>query len=318
MPSGPALISALLMSVTVSCMFSDGSGAGQPAVTSPQSPAAVDPDSRHVVTVMPPPVSHLPPLDPDADPQTPLGDLRARYLPVWTPDLDWAFPPEACGSAWELDGIAVPLSGVDLSPYGDPAAMAALGVMRYEFLVSRALAEPTPIAQLCVAVAAVGHARSAVLDALALVLADTTAAAGDSAAEYPSEVALVAASPSEVLAVACVPPAVSIPAVSDDRPVPSSAAASRAVVRTYLLAMTRGVEDAVVDVSYRVSRTHEHEGDACSGIDERIAAWERSVAQWSSAGQPWAALRRRRITAEQLCLQAHDGGTAECPQDWPA
>ena len=103
-------------------------------------------------------------LDPGADPSTDLGRLRAQHLPVWTSDFDWAFPPEACDSAWELDGIAEPTLGADIAVLGDFATAAALTVMRYEHQFSRALAEPSALSQLCVATAAVEPARS---DALA-------------------------------------------------------------------------------------------------------------------------------------------------------
>ena len=71
-------------------------------------------------------------LDPGADPSTDLGRLRAQHLPVWTSDFDWAFPPEACDTAWELDGIAEPTAGADIAVLGDFATAAALTVMRYE------------------------------------------------------------------------------------------------------------------------------------------------------------------------------------------
>ena len=63
----------------------------------PSAPPASE-DSGPVVEVVP--VRTTPPLDPNAAPTTPLGELRARYLPVWSSDFDWAFPPEVCGSDW--------------------------------------------------------------------------------------------------------------------------------------------------------------------------------------------------------------------------
>lgn len=144
-----------------------------------------------------------PPLDPDADPRTALGELRAGYLPVWSPDFDWAFPPEVCGSDWALDAIAEPTAGANLGVLGDVPAAAALSVMRYEHLVSRALAEPDVLGQLCVAVATVGATRTDALDLLAAHLHNGTRSAQPPA--HPDDVTIVAASPTATLAVACLP-----------------------------------------------------------------------------------------------------------------
>ena len=110
--------------------------------------------------------------DPNADPRTPLGELRARYLPIWSPDFDWAFPPEVCGSDWALDAIAEPTSNPNLGVLGDVVAAAALSVMRYEHLLTGALAEPDVLGQLCVAVATVGSARHRRFGSARLLSAD--------------------------------------------------------------------------------------------------------------------------------------------------
>ena len=149
------------------------------------------------------PVPARPPLDPSADPRTPLGQLRAGYLPVWSPDLDWAFPPEVCGSDWALDAVAEPTSGANLGVLGDVPAAAALSVMRYEHLVSRALAGPDVLGQLCVAVATVGATRTDTLNLLAAHLHDGTRSAQPPG--RPDDVTIVAASPTEALAAACLP-----------------------------------------------------------------------------------------------------------------
>lgn len=137
-------------------------------------------------------------------PLTPLGELRARHLPVWTPGFDWAFPPDVCASAWELDAIAEPAPGADVLAMGDFATAAALTVMRYEHQLSRALAAPSPRAQLCVAVASVDPLRAESLDVLASYL--EAGARRSQPAAYPAEVVLVGVSEAAVVAVACVVP----------------------------------------------------------------------------------------------------------------
>ena len=166
--------------------------AGQPAVQRPavEVPTAARAESGEALEGL--------------GPLTPLGELRARHLPVWTSDFDWAFPPEVCASAWELDAIAEPAPDADVLAMGDFATAAALTVMRYEHQFSRALAAPSPLAQLCVAVASVDPVRSESLDVLASYL-DTGARRSEPAA-YPSEVVLVGVSEAAVLAVACVVP----------------------------------------------------------------------------------------------------------------
>ena len=144
-----------------------------------------------------------PPLDPSADPRTPLGELRAGYLPVWSPDFDWAFPPEVCGSDWALDAVAEPTSSANLGVLGDVPSAAALSVMRYEHLVSRALAAPDVLGQLCVAVATVGATRTDTLDLLAAHLHNGTRSAEPPG--RPDDVTIVAAGPTVTLAVACLP-----------------------------------------------------------------------------------------------------------------
>ena len=254
----------------------------------------------------------LPPLDPSADPRTPLGELRARYLPVWSPDFDWAFPPEVCGSDWALDAIAEPTATAQLAILGDPIAAAALSVMRAEFLFSRARAAPSLLAQLCVAVAAVGSARARTLEVLAAHLAE-----GSRSTEvpgYPDEVVMVAAGPTVALAVACVTPG--YPRVVTDGGEILENPPAPARLQAYLLTVTRGLEDEVVDISYRVSELeHEPAGD-CEGLDAWVVEWNRHVQDWLDQGQIWGELNRT-ITADQLCA-APPNGPDECPRDWRA
>ena len=154
------LVMALAVAACGAGSAADGEDASVADGPEESAPAADEGDDRAVVQVPPPAAAFL---DPGADPRTELGRLRAQYLPVWTPDLDWAFPPEACDSAWELDGIAEPTPGADIAVLGDFATAAALAVMRYEHQLSRALADPNPLAQLCVAVASVDPARAQAL-----------------------------------------------------------------------------------------------------------------------------------------------------------
>ena len=188
-------------------------------------------------------------LDPNADPTTALGRLRAQHLPVWTSEFDWAFPPETCNTAWELDSIAEPAASADIAVLGDFATAAALTVMRYEHQLSRALADPSPLAQLCVATASVEPART---DALSVL--ESYLEAGSRRAEpaaYPDEVWIVAVSPTAAVSVACAMPGYPT-VVADDGEV-IEPAQSPARLQAYLLTVSRGLEDQVADVSYRVS-----------------------------------------------------------------
>ncbi|MCY4629883.1 MAG: hypothetical protein OXE75_03205 [bacterium] len=317
-------------------------------------------DTRPVVEVVPA-TAALPPLDPDADPRTPLGELRAGYLPVWSPDFDWAFPPEVCGSDWALDAIAEPTSSADPAVLGDPPAAAALSVMRYEHLVSRALAGPDLLGQLCVAIGAVGATRTGALDLLAGHLAGGTRSAGPSG--YPDEVTIVAASPTAILAAACLPPEdpgapgeggtsgdPGAPTGGGETPGDPGAAggggtpgdpgaagggggatpgdpgaagggetvgypAMPAALRAYLLRISRGLEDSVVDISYRVSDVTHRPAVDCGELDSWLAGWEQQVADWAAGGEIWG-LVGRTVSAGELCDSPTPGGPDECPRDW--
>lgn len=276
-------------------------------------------------------------LDPSADPRTPQGRQRAQVLPLWVDDLDAAFPPDVCGSAWELDAVAAPVSDVDIRHYGDVTDMAALGAMRYEHLVRSALAAPTHLAQLCVAVAAVEQARADALAELApLIVAASPAAgtgtgstgtdrtgsdaAGDAldsdeefdrsagdgatgewrpAGSFSQEVTVVAASPSAALATACIP------------------GADGASLQAYELLVSRGVEDEVVDVSYRVARvTQRPAADCTEEAPAWTAEWVQQAQEWSAQGQLWVVLGHE-VSADALCERASAGEPVECPHDWP-
>ena len=251
-------------------------------------------------------------LDPDAAPGTALGRLRARHLPVWTSDFDWAFPPEACGTAWELDGIAEPTVSADLAVLGDFATAAALAVMRYEHQFSRALADPSALSQLCVATASVEPARSNALDVLRSYLA--TGARRSEPAAYPDEVWILAVSPTAAVSVACVTPG--YPAVVEAGGETIAPAESPARLQAYLLTVSRGLEDQVTDISYRVSSATHRPGEDCGGLDAWILQWDGHVQDWVAEGQIWEPVGAV-LTAAAICGSPPPEGPDECPEDWP-
>ena len=278
-------------------------GAAPAASASPLPFVEIPPEARR---------ADLPPLDPDATPRTELGKLRARYLPLWTQDFDLAFPPHTCGTAWELDGIAVPVTGVNVSHYGSPPTMAALAVMRYEHLLATAFANPTPLAQLCIAVAAVDPARAEALTALAPVIGTAPDLAARSG-ELPQEVILIGASPSRVLAAACVAHASDPhPGLAEDAPM---SAASSVFLRTYELTVSLGVEDAAKDISMRVSRVEERQSPDCAALDEWVGEWDQAIRGWMSEGQAWARTDSA-VDIEEMCERLASSGDGECRPSW--
>lgn len=245
--------------------------------------------------------------------RTPLGELRSRYLPVWTSDFDWAFPPEVCASAWELDAIAEPDPGADVLAMGDFATAAALTVMRYEHQFSRALAAPSPLAQLCVAVASVDPVRSDNLEVLASYI--EAGARRRLPAAYPSEVVLVGVSEAAVLAVACVVPGYSDVVGADGDTLHAGQGPAR--LQAYVLSLSRGLEDQVTDTSYRVSQASHRPAEDCSVLDAWTAEWDGHVQAWIAEGQIWAP-DRRTITADGICESPPPESPDECPHEWPS
>ena len=301
------------MSAAVACSLGDSSSAGladtDVGVLAPELAGA---NGRPVVEVLPPRPDGRP-LDPSADPQTPLGRLRAQYFPVWTSDFDAAFPPQACGSAWELDAIAEPVAHVNVSLYGDAPTMAALAVMRYEHLVTRALARPSPLAQLCVAVGSVDPARAEVLAHVGARLDGV--GVGEVPVGFPPEVTILAASPTAMLAVACIGPDAWGPQASSATAGSAEAGPHQARLSAYLLLISQGREDQVVDVSYRVSRAYSRVADDCSGIGQWTAEWDQQVQAWISEGQAWVP-HRESLSAEAICDSPPAEGPQECPATW--
>lgn len=319
--------------------------------------AASTQEAQRPLVVEAPPAAGAAWLDAAADPRTPQGAARARHLPRWTSDLDGAFPPAVCGSSWELDAIAERAHGIDIAAYGDPAAMAALAVMRYEHLLSRAMAAPSALAQLCIAVAAVDPARGAALAAIAPLIdrapvpgADASGAdlravldvrtapctleerreslgAGASAApsvdcvtSIPTTVLVVALGPSAGLAAACIPaqPPRGDRATTEADPGGAEPSGGLpAVLRAYQLVPARGIEDAVIDISYRVARTSERPAADCSGMAAWTAEWNRQVHEWLAEGQVWQPMGTA-VTVEHLCGAQDDPDSGDCPAQWGA
>lgn len=299
----------MLMSAVAACSLVGGEDVTlADADAGMHAPNLAGDGGRPVVEVLPPREDDRPPLDPSADPQTPLGTLRSRYFPIWTSHFDRAFPPVACDSAWELDAIAAPVSGVDASHYGNVVIMAVLGVMRYEFQISRALAEPSPLAQLCIAVGSVGPARAEALQQLKARI--EAAEQGDLPGTYPAEVHVLAANPSAILAVACNASGSSPP---DDTDLPAGSQGAR--LSAYLLRTVRGLEDQVVDISYRVSHVENRAADDCSGLPKWTAEWEQHVAEWIAEGQTWIS-GGIAVSVEEICAASVPESPPDCPADW--
>lgn len=257
-----------------------------------------------------------------ADPRTPLGRLRAARLPVWDPDLDWAFPPEVCHSAWDLDAVAAPVgdsadSSVSASLLTVPVpTAAALAVMRYERLFSAALAAPSALAQLCVAVAAVEPARSQDLAVLASYLETESRRAEP--AHHPDEVTVVAVAPTLVLATACMAPGYPTAVTADGEARSEPQAPAR--LQSYLLTVARGLEDDVVDFSLRVSATYHRPAESCAEMAAWTGEWRGQAEQWASEGRLWE-LVGSTVTAGDLCRGSSPENAPEsvkeCPADWP-
>ena len=378
----PASIALALALSLWAC--SDGDTANLPGDAAAGAPSAAASPSASPFIEIPTEArrADLPPLDPDATPRTELGELRARYLPLWTQDFDLAFPPHVCGTAWELDAIAVPVTGVNVSHYGDPATMAALAVMRYEHLLASAFAKPTRLAQLCLAVAAVDPARTEALAAFAPAigtagdepgemtiaqlrehLADADAPAAPSLVTppkasdpssvpeadtegepapatptrapqeapstlglyaMPNEVTIMAVSPSSMLAVACLDQTIPLPATpvapqagtADHEAPPPAGEISPARLKAYALELSRGVEDRVADISYRVARVDIEHAEGCSSLPNWTAAWRLQVQQWNNQGQHWLPFEIVR-SIEDICHGALLHSSHDCPDDWP-
>ncbi|MDE0652364.1 MAG: hypothetical protein OXI26_01765 [bacterium] len=302
--------------MTLVAIIATACGGDSPAsaVESPAPPAATGLDSGPVVEVASA-TATLPPLDPSADPRTPLGELRARYLPVWTSEFDWAFPPEVCGSDWPLDAIAEPTSAAGAAVLEDPVVAMALSVMRYEHLVSRSMAEPDVLEQLCVAVATVGSARAETLDILAsrLLRIGPTPDPAPDASSYPDEVTIVAAGLTRAVAVACAIPGPRAGLVDGGLSEADPGGSRR--LGAYFLVVSRGVEDSVVDISFRVSEMTAAPADGCAELEAWADRWSQRAREWADAGDIWTVVDRT-VTVEEICDVPRADGPSDCPLDW--
>ena len=307
---GSNIALALVLALAAAACAADPGAGGEPTGDGRTGPERVSAADRPVVQV-PTGGGSSRFLDPDAAPSTDLGRLRARHLPVWTSDFDWAFPPEACDTAWELDGIAEPGPAADIAVLGDFATAAALTVMRYEHQLSRALAEPSPLAQLCVAATSVEPARSDALNVLESYL--STGARRDEPAAYPDEVWVLAVSPISALSVACITPGYPAVVGADGQTI--ALAQSSARLQTYLLSVTQGLEDQVTDISYRVSNTSHRPARDCSELYDFAADWDQHIRDWVAEGQLWEPLDVI-LTADGICESPPPDGPEECPRNW--
>ena len=235
-------------------------------------------------------------LGPDLRASTELGALRERYLPVWSSDLDWAFPPEVCGSAWELDAIAEPDSSADVGVLGDTNSAAALSVVRFEYFVSRAFAEPTPLSQLCVAVASVDPVRRETLNELEPHIRSGRGALRD--VGPPQEVTIVAVGVASALAVACSGNRLGVAADGD-----AQSSESSVQLGAYLLRLSSGQEDVVADVSWRVSQLRYETAPSCVRLAEWAARWHERAQQWVAEGQAWL-LSRQTVSVADICTSS--------------
>ena len=307
---GSSVALILALALAAACAENPDKGVAGSGWQPESGPTESRESDRPVVQV---PSEHGPAfLAPDANPRTALGRLRARHLPVWTPDFDWAFPPEACGTAWELDGIAEPTLVADVAVLGDFSIAAALAVMRYEHQFSGALADPNPLAQLCVATASVDPARSDALSVLESYLSSGARRAEPAA--YPDEAWILAVSPSSALSVACVTPG--YPTVVSENGAVVEAPRAPARLQAYRLAVSRGLEDQVIDISYRVSDTAHRPVENCAGLDAWALEWDGHVQTWIAEGQIWEPTVVI-LTAEGICDSPPPDGPYECPRDWP-
>ena len=249
--------------------------------------------------------------DPNAEPRTALGRLRARYFPVWSQELDWAFPPERCSSPWELDAIASPVSSAPREVLGNPNRAAARAVMLYEHLLADALVRPGPLQQLCVAVAALPPARTANLQVLASYI--ETGKRRSEPPVYPPSVEIVAVAPAAALATACVEPGYATVLAPDGEVDAQPQAPVR--LQAYLLSLASGREDAVADVSFRVSQVFHLPAEECGELLEWTEEWQQQAIAWAAEGQLWE-IARARVSEEELCVSeqipsAASGATSE-------
>ena len=125
---------------------------------------------------------------------------------------------------------------------------------------------------------------------------------------------ILAVSPTSAVSVACVEPG--YPAVVGAGGESIEPAQAPARLQAYLLWVSRGLEDQVTDISYRVSNAaHQPAGD-CSELSNWAAEWDGHVQTWIAEGQIWEPLGAI-MTADAICDSPPPDGPDECPKDWP-
>jgi len=86
-------------------------------------------------------------------------------------------------------------------------------------------------------------------------------------------------------------------------------------LQAYLLALARGLEDQVADLSYRVWEASHRPADDCSELEGWTVEWQAQVQAWIDEGQLWSPLAAE-VTVQGLCDSPVPDGPDECPRDW--
>ena len=87
-------------------------------------------------------------------------------------------------------------------------------------------------------------------------------------------------------------------------------------LQAYRLAVSRGLEDQVIDISYRVSDTAHRPAENCAGLDAWALEWGGHVQTWIAEGQVWEPTVAI-LTAEGICDSPPPDGPHGCPRNWP-
>ena len=105
-------------------------------------------------------------------------------------------------------------------------------------------------------------------------------------------------SPTSAVSVACVEPGYPAVVGADGETIEPAQAPAR--LQAYLLSASRGFEDQVTDISYRVSNAaHQPAGD-CSELSNWAAEWDGHVQTWMAEGQIWKPLGAI-LTVDEIC-----------------
>ena len=121
-------------------------------------------------------------------------------------------------------------------------------------------------------------------------------------------------SPAAAVSVACVTPGYPTVVGADGTVLQAPQAPFR--LQAYLLTVSRGLEDEVTDISYRVSNASHQPAEDCQGLYDWAIEWDGHVQTWIAEGQIWEPLGAI-LTAEGICESPPPDGPEECPKDWP-